>query len=103
MQYLTVEQSIRKNGNRHLERAIAYASAGYSEQYYQGSMKKALKNFKLADEFANYFKIDDPVLKSIGNILDKSISDAILYGTSFYRVNEIDGEIKIITAQDIFK
>lgn len=77
-------------------------SAGYPERYYQGSMKKALRNFKLADEFRNYFRIDDPVLKSIVNVLDKSVSDAIFYGTSYFHVNE-DGTIKSIDAKNIFK
>lgn len=102
MQYLTIEQSIRQNGNRHLERAIAYASAGYPERYYQSSMKKALRNFKLANEFRNYFRIDDPVLRSIVNVLDKSLTDAILHGTSYFYVNE-DGTIKSIDAKNTFK
>lgn len=48
VEYLTIEEYYRRNGWRHLERAIAYASAGYEDRFYEGSMKKALRNFKIA-------------------------------------------------------
>lgn len=53
--------------------------AGYSERYYSGSMQKALKNFKLLERF----KISS-FEKQTADILNKIVSDAILYGVSYY-------------------
>lgn len=77
--YITVEQSLRNNGDRHLERAIAYASAQWPDHYYEGSIKKAIRNYKKADGFI----ITDPFFKSMielaGNIIIKHVADSLMY------------------------
>ncbi len=52
--YLTVSQSIRANGERHLANAVGYAAKG-NLNYSAGSMRKALRQFKRADELDNWF------------------------------------------------
>lgn len=86
-EYLTVEECIRRNGHRHLERAIAYASAGYPDRYFEGSMKKALKAYAKAE----LFKTPDWMIKAYGHRLKEisdHVSDAILYGRSFTKTDE---------------
>lgn len=51
MHYITIQDQFKLNGDRHLERAIAYASAQYPDRYFEGSMRKAISNYKKADEF----------------------------------------------------
>lgn len=94
-EYLTVEEYYRRNGKRHLERAIAYTSASYPDRYYEGSMKKALRNLKKADEL----KVPD-LLKPILNKLSDQVADAIMYGTLFTKNN--GSTIEYIGLQNIF-
>jgi hypothetical protein len=48
MAYLSVEQTIRKNGERHLANAVSYASKNLPT-HSEGSLCKAKKNFRRAD------------------------------------------------------
>lgn len=73
--YYTVEDHFRSNGERHLERAISYISAGFPDRYYQGSMGKAERNFKKAEGL----KLPD-FLNSIVGKLANSVADTILNG-----------------------
>lgn len=52
--YLAVADQLRANGERHLANAIGYASQS-NFQYSDGSMRKALRHFKRADEIDNFF------------------------------------------------
>lgn len=82
-EYLSVEECIRRNGHRHLERAIAYASAGYPDRYYQGSMAKAKRAYLKAD----LFKTPEWMIKAYGHKLVDfvdSVNDAIMHGTAYY-------------------
>lgn len=76
MLYISIGDCIRANGDRHLERAIAYASAGYPERFFQGSMKKALRNYKNADAL----KIDDPLIKHITDAISVNITAILMRG-----------------------
>lgn len=71
--YYTIEECYRRNGYRHLERAIAYTSAGYPDRFYEGSMRKALRNFKKADEL----KIPE-YLEPMLDLFTKRIVDSIM-------------------------
>lgn len=73
-QYFTLEQTIRNNGHRHLERAIAYASAQWPEYYYQGSMKKAKRNYAKADKFKIY-----PWQQEIIDRLSENVAEQVMY------------------------
>lgn len=81
--YYTVVQHYKDNANRHLERAIAYASAGFADRYFEDSMKKALRNFKVADEF----KVPS-FLEPFQKQMIAAIAKDILYGQSFYKISE---------------
>lgn len=72
----TAEEYYRQNGDRHLERAIAYISAGYPLRFYNGSMLKAIKNFKKADSV----KIPKFLLPMLDG-LAKAIADKIMNGS----------------------
>lgn len=52
--FMSVSDQIRANGERHLANAIGYASKS-NFQYSDGSMRKALRHFKRADEIDNFF------------------------------------------------
>lgn len=76
-EYLTIEECIRRNGHRHLERAIAYASAGYPDKFYKGSIKKALKQYVKAE----LFKTPEWMIRAYGhklNEISKNIANAII-------------------------
>lgn len=51
VEYLTVEQSLMKNGCRHLSNAIGYASRGMF-QHSDGSIRKAQRNFARSKELS---------------------------------------------------
>jgi len=53
-EYVTVEQAIWQNGERHLANAVGYASRGMM-QHSDGSMRKALRNFRRAKEMSYTF------------------------------------------------
>ena len=76
--YLTIEQSIRNNGHRHLERAIAYASAQWPEHYVLGSLRKAERNFKKADTIAHLYKTD-PIMQAVIDRMNGRIAVQIMY------------------------
>lgn len=73
--YLTIEDHYKQNADRHLERAIAYASAGYHDRYYEASMKKALKWYKKADALKLPKYLDETI-----KMLGKKIADHIMNG-----------------------
>lgn len=75
--YQTIDDWFKQNAERHLERAIAYASAGYPDRFYEGSMRKAIRNFKIADDFKvpEFFK---PYVDALSN----AIADNILNGNN---------------------
>lgn len=52
--YVSVAQQIRNNAERHLANAVGYASRS-NFSYCDGSMRKALRNFKRADEIDIFF------------------------------------------------
>lgn len=98
--YYTVEQSFRRNGDRYLERAIAYASAQYPEHYYQGSMKKAFRWYKKADGF----KINpNSIYYDLLNNMHDQISDSILYGQSYARIYKNGSTIEFVGLQNVIK
>jgi hypothetical protein len=102
MIYLTIEDKIRANGHRHLERAISYACAEYPDHYYEGSMRKARKNFKIADSFTETDKLMQLFLKNIAEDLNNHISNHILYGTGYSKIND-DGTVTSLKTKDIYK
>lgn len=73
--YKPVAEHYRRNGWRHLENAISYASAGYPLRFYNGSMIKALRNFKRA----NSLEIPQWLNENI-KFLSQMIADQILNG-----------------------
>jgi len=101
MTYLTLEETIRQNGHRHLERAISYASAGYPNRFYEGSMRKALKNFKRADSFTEVDKLCQLFWKQMADDLYNRIVDNIINGSHYWI--DWDGVITPIAAKDIYK
>jgi hypothetical protein len=56
MTYLSVGASFRSNGDRH-ERKAEYWRAEGKPEYAAGSMRKAERNWKRADDLAEAFKI----------------------------------------------
>jgi len=99
--YLSVEGSIRANGDRHLERAFNHLYCGHPDTYWQGSVDKALKNYKKADAL----KLDpiiEAMMKPLMDRLAIGMSDAIMYGTSYTKFNS-DGTVSLIEAKDILK
>lgn len=78
--YISLEEAIRQNGHRHLERAISYISAGYPDRFADGSLRKAIKNFKKADELKFKTVIDkvlDPIINNLVDKVAQSIMDGI--------------------------
>jgi hypothetical protein len=72
MQYLTLVDSIRQNGNRHLANAIGYASAGLP-RHSDGSLRKAMRNLSKADSFTI-----PPWLDGLADQLACAVADTIL-------------------------
>lgn len=70
--YISVAEHYRLNGCRHLENAISYASAGYPLRFYNGSMVKALRNFKRAEGLEFPFWLESSI-KYMGQIITNRI------------------------------
>lgn len=96
MTYLTIEDSFRHNGDRHLTRAFNHLYYGHPDSYWQGSIDKAIKNYKNADAL----KLD-PWAQNIVDIMAHRMADVILYGIQFTKTNS-DGSITPISAKDIY-
>lgn len=94
--YITIQQTYRMNGDRHLERAIAYISAGYHNKYADGSLVKAKRNYEMAkklDKFlpAIVFKtLADSTLDETLNMIARSLTESIIHGIGFYHQDEYD-------------
>lgn len=113
--YLTVEESIRQNGHRHLERTISYISAGYPDRFADSSLRKAIKNFKRADEikiqtpdwFVKYLgmmedKIAAAVAKNIMNGMEGNhFNNGLLTGILYYKIDE-NGNRTYLNSDKIF-
>jgi hypothetical protein len=52
--YFRLNDWHKRNGERHLANAISYASAGYPDRFYEGSMRKAIRNFDRARPLAEF-------------------------------------------------
>lgn len=74
-EYVRVEDHFRLNGERHLEHAIGYISAGYPDRFADGSLKKAKRNFKLGRGLEL-----PPIVEDSTNILANRIANFILNG-----------------------
>lgn len=74
--YITVEEAIRLNGDRHLQRANRYL-ADENFEFAEGSLAKAEKNYSKA----NILRID-PIFDNILKDLSDRIADSILNGIS---------------------
>lgn len=75
MQYMTLSENIRKNGDRHKANAERYLSQGLPE-YAAGSMRKAEKNYKRADEIEEIFKLPkflEPFYKEVKEAMARNI------------------------------
>lgn len=58
MRYLTLEETIRRNGERHLANAIGYAAKGLPG-HSAGSLTKAKRNFEWANRLKFRFALDN--------------------------------------------
>ena len=76
-EYLTVEQSLMKNGCRHLSNAIGYASRGMF-QHSDGSIRKALKNFERSKKMSLGFAY--PMFAVQQEWLATCIADSVMRG-----------------------
>ena len=61
-EYISVQEAYRLNSERHLANAISYASAGYPDRFYDGSMRKAVRNLNISDKFKCYVYVSQYVL-----------------------------------------
>ena len=77
-EYLTVEQSIWKNGERHLANSVGYASQGRFG-HADGSMRKALRNFSRAKELSYTFAYS--VFTPRIEWMVEAIAASIMHGT----------------------
>ena len=75
--YITIENQLILNGDRHRANAIAYLEAG-NLGYAIGSFCKMLRNY----EKARLFQIDNPILKDITSILANQVAETIMNGKS---------------------
>lgn len=79
MKYINIEESLNNNGNRHLGRALYYIYSNYPDKFWEGSLKKALKNYKKANELSlNPFEY--MIINDISNKLANQIFNVIVNG-----------------------
>lgn len=76
--YLTIVQELRNNGDRHAANAQKYIDQGKTE-YAKGSMLKAERNWKHANEIEGMMKID-PIFDPLINKFAQKIANTILNG-----------------------
>lgn len=70
IRYLTMAESIKLNGERHLANAVGYASRGLFS-HSDGSMRKAVRNFNRADD------LEMPLSPFTRRITDRVTSDFV--------------------------
>jgi hypothetical protein len=75
MRYLTVSETLRRNGDRHAARAAAYLAAGMSDRA-AGSMRKAKRNWARAKAFEPQ-AWTRPLIESLA----RQVAEQVLHGT----------------------
>jgi hypothetical protein len=78
-EYLTVEETIRRNGYRHEFRGYYWLELGYDDRA-AGSFRKAKREFAKADKFKWGDTVFDNLLMPIVELLKKKIAESILHG-----------------------
>ena len=100
MTYTTIEDHFKMNGDRHLERAFNHLYCGRSDNYWQGSVDKALKNYNKTTSF-KLDPLSEVILKPIMDRLAIGMANCIMYGTSYTKFNS-DGTVSSIEAKDVY-
>lgn len=74
--FITVHQLLRDNGNRHLNKAVAYLTSNNLE-YAIGSLRKAIRNYEAAQALSDFH---DAGLEDYLNRLSQMIVNDIMMG-----------------------
>lgn len=69
MKYITIEQSFKMNGDRHLQNAINYHSCGMIKHCI-GSIKKTIKNYEKYEYFQDTYNL---MIKEMQNRIAEKI------------------------------
>jgi hypothetical protein len=90
LDYFRFNDYYKLNGERHLANAISYASAGYRDRFYEGSMRKAIRNFDRARPIftlADFIeRLQRPMMERIA---EQIADDIIKSGNDILWFNEV--------------